>query len=57
MLLSLKVINVCIVKVDLLLSVLDGQHVLVLVEGVVIRVGWKVRSGGDTGHERRGAGG
>jgi len=57
MLLSLKVINVCIVKVDLLFSVLDGQHVLVLVEGVVIRVGWKVRSRGDTGHEGRGAGG
>jgi len=59
MLLSLKIVNVWHVKVDLLLSVLDRQHMLVLVEGVVFRVGWRVRSGGDTGHghEGRGEGG
>jgi len=36
------------VKVDLLLDVVDGEHLLVLVERRTIRRGWEVRGGWDS---------
>ena len=45
------------IEVDLLLDVVDGEHLLVLVEGGAVRGGWEVWGGGDPGGGGPGVGG